>query len=270
MQQFVYSFYLVAVLMIVSTLSLSAQCTPLDSIPGGAIIDPLPYTEDMPGNGLRDTACVGLDFETVINFAIPDTIALGALGLLPIDSVAIIGDGVTGVPSSFNFDCNPDNCTYYPNELGCLRIFGLPTAEESGMYNLEVNVRIFSGLFSFDRTLPDPTIAPGEYRLFVRESDNPACAPSAIVEGENSQFTLAVYPNPAANTTNVQVSSAVGMEAQLQIINAQGQLVSRQTVSLLGGTNNLTLATDTYTPGIYHVVITNGREGVSTRLLIIR
>lgn len=267
MQRFVYSF-LLAVLCLSGFTQIQAQCTPVAELPDTVIIDPLPYTDDMPENGLRDTACVDMDFETVLQLSIPESVSLGPLGTLPIDSVTIDVTGITGIPASFSYDCGTPDCVFRPNIVNCLRIFGTPTAADEGMSNLEVNVIIHSGAFPIARTLPDPTIAPGEYRLFVREAGNPACEPNAIIESANEQFTFTLAPNPANNFTTVSITSATSTSSQLRLVDATGRLVRSEVISLTTGTTTHRITTDNLPAGLYTVLLTDGKSGVSSRLII--
>ncbi len=252
--------------------ALQAQCTPLDSIPGTAIIDPLPFTEAMPENGLRDTACVGLAYETVLHIEVPELVNLGALGNLPIDSVSIVGEGITGVPTGFSFDCSSATCVFYPNEVSCIRIFGTPAAGSAGQYNLEVNVRIHSGIFNLDRTLPDPTLAPGEYRLFVRQPDHPSCQPSATSKPPTQAFSMLVAPNPSQGFSQLIVNAERPMLTQLRVFDAFGRLLISQPQQLLAGENRIPLHTQSFSAGTYSLVLQaegSARQLVSSRLVLL-
>ncbi len=253
--------------------SLVAQCTPLDSIPGGAIIDPLPFTEAMPENGLRDTACVGQDFETVLHIAVPEVVNLGALGNLPIDSVSILGSGITGLPAGFSFDCSSASCVFYPNEVSCIRIFGLADAGAVGTYNIAVNVRIHSGIFNLDRTLPDPTLAPGEYRLQVRDADAAACQPSNVRPLAASNFSMLLSPNPSqGGVSTLRIASARNSWATIRIFDTFGRVVMQQNTSLVAGENQLPLSTQHLATGYYQVLLQElegAREMLSSKLLVL-
>lgn len=269
MQQFLLAMFFMAVAMFSTVGNITAQCTPPDSLAGGAIIDPLPFTEENPENGLRDTACVDTEFETFIYIAVPDTVDLGALGQLPIDSAMIIEPGITGVPAGFSYECGTPDCVFYPNEVGCIRIFGTPVAGEEGMFNLEVAVRIMSGIFPLDRTLPDPTLAPGEYRLFVRENGNAACAPSSINELSNEQFALTLAPNPSRGEARLTVQSLNAGTARLSVVDAVGRVVKNHSLALQPGENIVRLSTDDLDGGLYTLLLQNESGGVSTRWVVL-
>lgn len=267
MQRFVY-LLLLAVFCLSGFTQVQAQCTPVAELPEGVIIDPLPYTADLPQNGIRDTACVGMEYETVFQLNIPDTVSLGLLGQLPIDSVTIAPAGITGVPGGFTYDCGTPDCVFRPNVLNCLRIFGTPVAGEEGMYNLEISVIIHSGVFPLARTLPDPTIAPGEYRLFVRENGDAACQPNAITEGRNQQLAFSLAPNPANDFTTVNITAASNSLGQLRLVDATGRVLRTENVVLAAGTTSHRMATDHLPAGLYTVLLTNEKAGISTRLIV--
>ncbi|MEL6273472.1 MAG: T9SS type A sorting domain-containing protein [Bacteroidota bacterium] len=268
MQQFVYTTLLVAVFCAYGPLQLSAQCTPIDSIPGGAIIEPLPFTEDMPEKGIQDTACVGTEYETFFFINVPDTVNLGVVGVLPIDSATITEEGISGLPAGFSFECDSPNCVFIPNTIACIRVFGTAMAGAEGQYNLVVNTRIFSGLFSISQALPDPELAPGEYRLFVREEGNTACQPSNITELANNNFGLQLAPNPAHEETNLYINAQINAPAEVQVFDALGRQLMYQTTQLTTGDNQLRISTAELAKGLYTVVVTSRGEGVSARLIV--
>lgn len=272
MQQIVLAMFFLVASSFSGIYQLAAQCTPLDSIPGGAIIDPLPFTEEMPENGLRDTACVGQAFETVLHIATPEMVNVGTLGNLVIDSVSILGAGITGLPEGFDFDCSSANCVFYPNEVSCIRIFGMAGAGAEDTYNIAVNVRIHSGIFNLDRTLPDPTLAPGEYRLHVRPADAAACQPSNVRDLSSSDFAIALSPNPSYDFTTLRLQSKRTSQAKISVFDAFGRLVMQENTRVVAGENQLQLSTQHLAAGYYYVLfqeLGGSRQRLSSKLLVL-
>jgi hypothetical protein len=274
MKQFVYYFLLVVVALISAPSNLFAQCTPLDSIPGTAIIDPLPYTNEMPENGIRDTACVGEDFVTVFNLDIPETVAFPPFGNIDVDSVIVAETGVAGLPAGLGFSINPVNRVFYPNTTGCIQVAGVPAAGTEGMYNLTLTVTLYSGFFTTDITLPDPVVAPGEYRLFVRENGNPACQPSSVTETANANYAINVYPNPASDWLTVAFDATTAETTRLSLLDVHGRIVRELLVNSSPGNNRAIIRTNDLSAGFYTLFVNKAsaglRSGVSSRVLIQR
>ncbi|PHI18158.1 hypothetical protein CEQ90_19420 [Lewinellaceae bacterium SD302] len=270
MKQYVYSFVLVVAALIAAPTQIFAQCVPLDSIPGDAIIDPLPFTEDNPDSGIRDTACVGEDFITVFNIEVPDEVAIPPFGTLPIDEIEITDQGIDGLPAGLDFTTTPSNGIFLPNTVGCLEITGVPT--EEGEFILTLNVIIRSGGFEFPFSLPDGELVSGEYRLVVRENGNPSCQPSSVTETVNADFSLNVFPNPATDRLNVNFTAARKGATQLSLVDIHGRVVLTNLIDSQAGTNNVMLDTAELPAGFYTLLLNDAadglRSGVSSRVII--
>lgn len=274
MKQFVYSIMLVVVALLGAPALAFAQCTPLDSIPGDAIIDPLPYTPDMPENGIRDTACVAEDYVTVFNIEVPETVTIPLLGALPIDSITLSDSGISGLPAGLSYTINPSNGVFHPNTTACIQISGVPEAGTEGQHSLGITVTVYSGFIQRDFTLPDGSIVEGEYLLFVRETGNAACQPSSVSEQQNADFAVKLFPNPANELLNVNFTAAEAGLSRIILLDAFGRKAKEVMVETLAGQNQLRLQTADLPSGFYTLLIGKAgqelRSGVSSRVLINR
>lgn len=273
MKQFVYSFLLVVVALLGAPTSLFAQCTPLDTIPGDAIIDPLPFLEEVPGSGIRDTACVGEDFSTVFNIEVPESVEIPLLGILEIDSIVVAETGVEGLPAGLGFGINPSDRVFLPNTTGCIEVSGVSAAGTEGTYGLTIGVTVYGGLIPLELNLPDGNIVPGVYNLVVRENGNPACQPNSIVESASEEIALQVYPNPANDLLKAAFTLNENMIAKVTMIDAFGRPVKELLVDALSGENVVWVEVAHLPVGFYTLLISdrnNTRKGVSQRVLINR
>lgn len=271
MRQYVYSFMLVVAAFVLAPTQVFAQCVPVDSIPGEAIIDPLPYTEDVPGSGIRDTACVGEEFSTVFNVEVPEEIEFPPFGTPQIIDVTIAEEGVSGLPEGLTYSTTPSNGVFLPNTVGCLEISGTPAPGTEGEYVLTINVNINIGIV-VPFSLPDGSLVTGEYRLVVRETGNPSCQPSSITETANEDFSLEVFPNPATDRLNVNFNAVDNGIAQVSLVDLHGRTVLNQLVETQVGENRVQLMTANVPAGFYTLLLSdanNGlRSGVSSRVII--
>lgn len=266
---------LIVFFLLPAAVAVAQTCMPLDSIPGGGPIYPLPYTQDMPENGIPDTACVNKFYATTFSIRIPDTVNFPVIGQAQIDSVVIAQKGaVKGLPASFSYGCNQGKCTFYPDSLGCITIYGRPTAADARdqFYNLKMDVKLYVKGFPFpvDYTLPDQQLAPGEYRLFVRPENFRNCFVSGTTEYSSRHFALRLQPNPVADVAWLTVESQINTQANLRIFDALGQPVIRQQVLLQAGENQLQLQLGHLPTGFYVYTLERNGEAVSGRLLINR
>ena len=91
------------------------------------------------------------------------------------------------------------------------------------------------------------------------------------IENKIERFNVQVAPNPAIgkSTLYINSNSAAPVMATVEMINAQGLLVYKQSLKVSGGTNTHNLAIiSRLAPGRYVVRITTDNESYSEPLLI--
>ncbi len=69
-----------------------------------------------------------------------------------------------------------------------------------------------------------------------------------------------IYPNPASEFVRLRFNSDVSSSSNVQILNSVGQLVKQQSINIVKGFNDVQIAIDNITPGMY-ILKVNG-EGV--------
>lgn len=274
MQRFFYSSVLTFVLVLSAAAGLIAQgdplCTPSDSVFNeGTVVYPLPKTDENPAGGLQDTACLNTYFETVISILAPQQ-ATTPLGVITIDSIVIESEGaITNLPAGLTYGCNPGDCVFYPDSASCVIIYGTPAAGTNGVYDLGISVTIFSGELGLPYSLPDATLAPGNYFLHVEDESFANCAdPTGISELRNETIAVRVQPNPAVEATNLVVTARRSMQTQVRLFDPYGRLVRNQPVALISGTNQYPVDLRGLPPGFYLFTLGNGPDTVSGRILV--
>ncbi len=99
--------------------------------------------------------------------------------------------------------------------------------------------------------------------------------PVVITEGTaSSRFTLesldaelALFPNPAVAQTTLSIDGAANGAYQVDLLSAQGQLLSRQAVEAGGRKVIVHLPVDAYPAGLYFVRVSQGERSAVRRLL---
>ena len=75
----------------------------------------------------------------------------------------------------------------------------------------------------------------------------------------NKQGILSLYPNPAKNVLNVSIANSTKEIAVVQVIDLLGKVVKQQTVQLIAGNNNVSIAIENLAKGSYSIKV-NGQS----------
>ena len=178
---------------------------------------------------------------------------------------------IQNLPASMSYTCNPPNCVFLPNELGCIEITGTATAEEEGIHDLVIDVTVAS-LIDLDYSLPDGNLVSGNYFLPINPEGSENCTDAtvgttAIVEND---FELQIQPNPMRDRATIGVHLPIGGDYDLSVFNAVGQRLQNQTLDLTTGQNQINFDASNLPNGMYVFVLQNGEQATSGRLLIQR
>ncbi len=119
-----------------------------------------------------------------------------------------------------------------------------------------------------------PTTA-GTYTCSITSIDgcNRVTEPAVVINScriaNETEATLAVYPNPASNNFTIDMTVEENIEtAQIQLVNMMGQIVANVSATVNGGILNNTINTTDLSSGMYLVkVITESKE-YSTQLIL--
>ncbi len=249
------------------------ECTPDQEVPDSVVVAPLPYNaETRPEGGIQDTACVGSYYETVFTFNIPTTYSISGteVGLL---SVQIEPEGsINGLPASMDYVCNPPNCVFEADSVGCLVIFGEPAEGEEGDVEIDINVTINTVLgINPQINLPGDLETGSQYFIPVRAADSPECSGvSSAQESFAAQFELHNAPNPFSGITQVLIGTERGGDYEFVVTDLLGKIVHRQPVSLFPGENTIEFNGSSLPEGMYLYAITDGLQAASGKMIINR
>lgn len=265
--------------------SVRAQdCVPdLTGIPDTAFgVFPLPFIEDeRPDGGIPDTVCLNRDFEYTFSVKLGDSITVGAVsGQIVKVQLAPVG-AVTYEPplADFSYVCNPPNCVFLADSVGCIKIFGKSTnASEIGRHQAKISGTIdvialgfpLNGLpVSFPSDQSEDL--RGNYYLFVQEENSPYC--------QTVSSSYAVYapdieinnrPNPFSDFTQIYIQSKEQGRFELRVFDMLGQMLRRDPLDLHIGENIIDFDGRDLAEGLYVYTITDGRGGVSGKMAINR
>lgn len=233
------TFFIISAL---STLQLSAQCTPDNNMPKGSI------SPEFIKIGYKDVA-----YSEVIYFRAPsDTSTLVGNTRVPvrIDSMEITG--VKGLPAGFNYNCFTANCRFNGGESSCLTLTGTPT--QTGVYPLVVYISTYPTLKGFvDVPLPVQNDSNTRYTLFIYGT-------VGVVENtfENS---ISVFPNPAKDLLHIGSLSNQNLMAQL--FDVSGKMQLEQSVVL-----SATIDLKGLSKGIYILKLSNNTQHITRKVVV--
>ncbi|MEO0468581.1 MAG: T9SS type A sorting domain-containing protein [Bacteroidota bacterium] len=83
---------------------------------------------------------------------------------------------------------------------------------------------------------------------------------------EELDLSLETFPNPATDVVNIEISSAIQGGARLQIVNLTGQKMIDQRLS--GGQQSRQFRVADWSPGVYFVQLSLGKENLTRRLIV--
>lgn len=126
-----------------------------------------------PQDGITLDAYNNCTFEYEFKVFIKDSMPINGT-LIDIISLEILG--FSGMPNGItNFQCDPPTCLFPPNSIGSIVISGFPN-DVVDDYFLTIHTEFITSSIPVPLALdiPNPTVAPGEYRLTLNQTP-PTC-----------------------------------------------------------------------------------------------
>jgi Secretion system C-terminal sorting domain len=270
------------VFLTLATLVAFAQtpCTPnnryKDSTAG---VYPLPFVAvTNPTGGINVPACLGKAYSFVWTVKITDSVTvpnpLGAGTITTaIDSVTLPTTGaIQNLPVGITYACNPPNCVFKKNSMGCVALSGTPAASNAiKVYKLIISGKVFGPLVQllypsgYPLTFPG-AIAEGEYNLNVYANGDTRCNVSTKELSEVSN--ISATPNPTSGTTVIRFDAQVNGEFQFTLRNSMGQEVMSTPLSINVGLNAFDINAQDLPNGVYYYSISKGQFLTSQKLVV--
>jgi hypothetical protein len=228
-------------------------------------VSPAPYTAANPKYLLK-IACIGQPYTQSVTIKVPSTFTYQGI-VLSITSASLATTGaVTGLPTGLSYNCDPPNCVFNANTLGCVLIKGTPSnpAQAPDTLDLSIKAKVNTAFGPLDITFPGP-IAPGNYYLILRTA---AGCMSAATEANNPFASIKNAPNPFADQTVFHVQSDQTGEFTFDVFNLLGQKVASQNVQMIEGYNQFTFDAAQLSNGAYYFILGN-KTGQTTGKMVI-
>jgi hypothetical protein len=266
---------LCAVALLTATLTSShAQTCVRDSsvlLVDTVFISPRPYTANYPVYGLA-AACINQPYTQSVTIKIPATYTFMGIPIAITNANIATTNAITGLPAGITYLCDPPNCVFNANTLGCILLYGTPNnpAQAPDTLDLKIKANIVGTVFGSPANIPidfPGPIAPGNYYLRLFAAGNCITAAydlgSPITSVKNS-------PNPFGQQTVIEVESSVAGGFHFEVLNVLGQRVHSQMVELSTGSNQFTFDAGHLPNGTYYYSLSNPAGKVSKMLTVSR
>jgi hypothetical protein len=134
------------------------------------------------------------------------------------------------------------------------------TQEKTVIVNNTFNNQDFVQQIGFiaDTVLVDP-----EYWIISKNNTT-----QKTLIGNTGQGIVDIYPNPVTSPLNFYLHDFAAANADIRILNANGQLLYRKNLPLINGTEFLQLYTNHWARGLYFVQIIAGEKKIVKRLVL--
>lgn len=252
------------IFLFISTFVIGQACIPdtlyRDSTAG---IYPRPKSDLNPNGGIDTFACIGQPFDFVFTVIIPDTFSFNGI-LLTLLSAEIETEGaVMGLPSGIDYACNPPDCIFPADSIGCIVLQGIPDlSNQPGNYEPVVEMTINTSIFPISVTFPGP-IFPGSYDIELRDEN---CLPVNTFSYEPPEFWQA-YPNPVFDEWRFSYHSEELCEHILTISDLTGKvLIQRKWTS--SGYQERNIELGHLQGGLYIYNLIAGDRSVTGRIMV--
>ncbi len=182
---------------------------------------PRPVSADYPNGGIKKKACINKPYDFTFTVVVPDSVKVSQFPVpLPLEEVYIdTANAIKNLPKGISYACNPPDCVYKKNTIGCLILKGTPDASNTpGDYKPIIHLTVivkFITTFPYSTDYPGPDF-PGEYILTLQAEND--CTVSTADESIDAKFW---YPNPTHGT----LQSHSKQIEQVRIYNLNGKLI---------------------------------------------
>jgi hypothetical protein len=241
---------LLCCLILASSGSLSGQnCTPdpqyADST--GFVFPPPYHPVEEPEGGIPAPACIGAYYEFQWTINTPDTVlfpvAPGFEISVALEHLKLSTSGaISNLPEGINYICNPPDCQFNVGVLGCVLLYGTPTANNApGSFDLYFTGQLKTkSIGTLNVNFPDPNLYPGNYFLELLSPNDPQCLAS-VNDPRLAGMPSRIIPNPATDWSNLEVEVFQSGPARLEVLDLAGRSQLSRTIDLTEGINQIAL-----------------------------
>lgn len=248
------------------------QCTPDATYQDSAVgVYPLPYDPVAnPNGGINKSACKNHPYQFIYNVVIPDEFTYPGVGTFPLDSLILDPTGAfSNLPKGIDYACNPPNCVFKKNTVGCLALYGtVDNSAAVGDYELIITSTINILGQPLVITFPNATLYPGTYILKVEPENSTTCYKVATSEVRSNNYYGELNPNPVANNALFNIFSKKNANVELSIMNMNGTSIFSQNLLVQEGKNIQSIDVSNFPNGVYLYKIYDNNESAVGKMVV--
>lgn len=250
-----------------ATLSYSQTCE-RDSnlLKTGGLLSPAPYTPDSPFINLK-TACINEPYNQSVTINVPGTFTYNGI-TVPISGVSIpTSNGIGNYPAGMGYVCDPPNCVFNSNTLGCILLNGTPNAANSAPDTLDLSLTatVATPFGPVPVAFPGNSAAPNDH-YYLKLNPTGGCA-SGTAEAGSPFSAVSAQPNPFNQETLISVQSTQTGRFQFEVFDLLGHRLHAESVQLFEGNNQFTYDASQLPSGTFIYTIGNAGSKSVRRLV---
>ncbi len=247
---------------ILASVSFAQNCVRDSSIlQTGALLSP-PYWDTVGRKYALADACINNPYNQFITVNVPL-----AFQNIPLSSVTIATSGaVSNLPVGLTYSCDPPNCVFAAGSLGCIRMFGTPTAANTAPDTLDLGLTVTVNTLLGGIPLIFPSQLPGNNHYYLALKDE-QCLVGTFDPNSDLGFVKA-SPNPFSSETVITVESLIPGEFNFEVFNILGKRVHAREVRMAVGENQIVFDGSELPSGSYFYSIGNVNGRISRPIVI--
>ncbi len=233
----------------------------------GGLLSPAPYSPDSPFINLK-VACINEPYNQSVTINVPATFSLNGI-TVPITNVSIPTTGGIGkYPAGLTYTCDPPNCVFNANTLGCILLHGTPNADNPApdTADLALTASVVTPFGPVPVEFPGNQAAPDDhYYLIVRPTGE--CVTIGTSDPGSPFSAVRAMPNPFTQHITIEAQSTQTGTFRFEVFDLLGNRLHTETVNLFEGTNQFTYDGSQLPNGTYLYTIGNS-NGKSVRRMV--
>lgn len=232
----------------------------------GGLLSPAPYSPDSPFINLTP-ACIEQPYNQSVTINVPATFSYNGI-TVPISNVSIpTSGGIGNYPVGLTYLCDPPNCVFNANTLGCILLLGTATNANVApdTLDLALTATVATPFGGVPVQFPGNQAAPDDHYYFIL-NPNGQCV-SGTTDAGSPFSALRAMPNPFSGQTTIEAQSTQTGTFRFEVFDLLGKRVFTQNVALFEGTNQFSFDASTLPNGTYTYTLGNA-NGKSVRRMV--
>lgn len=204
----------------------------------GALFSPAPWTPDSPFYNLHP-ACINELYGQSITVNVPNSITISGV-TVPISNVSIpTSNGIQYLPVGLTYSCDPPNCVFNANTLGCVQLYGTPDASNSAPDTLDLILTavVATPIGAIPTTFPNNQATPNDHYYLTLGAAGQCSASATKAPGGSLFENIRALPNPFTGQTRLEAQVAQSGDYQFEVFDLFGRCLHIETVYLSEGDN---------------------------------